>query len=335
MNVLYVGNWITRPNGFMSDEFRVAAAFKAEGDAVERAAYSPGFAPPRGDYDLALWSKLQGGVVPADVKAVKYMTGAPQVMWHWDAAWRRPKFEWFWRCVPEFDLVCHNEGGLLERYERETGAPWRYLDTGVDSLNRFAGRARDGWRCGVGFIGGAHAPGRVDLMRALAERFVVRIWAVDPEPWRRAGLEAHGPVYGQDLADAVASGDVWPTHSHKSWCAGSWSNRLYTVIGNGGFCLAQSAPWLDRAFWPDAHVGVWRTPEDCAEQVAVWLDNADARQNAAALATAHAYANHTWRHRVRQLKDYAHQLGLLGPAAFGAPRQDAPGGRQDAPGAGR
>ena len=233
----------------------------------------------------------------------------PHVQWFWDSVWRRLPF--FWKTAPLMDVILHNEQGLFNRYRRRTPQTrWVYLDSACDpDYHAPYASPRDAWRCDVGFVGTAYAAGgRTELLRRLARRWRVHTWSTRPERWRSQGIKAFGPVFGPDIAVACASAAVQIGCSMKNWTAGSWSNRVYTVLGSGGFYLTQHVPGLAEHFTPGVHVATYRDADDCERQVEHWLARPEGRRQIAAWGCAHVRLHHTWRHRVRRLIEEVESL---------------------------
>jgi glycosyl transferase family 1 len=301
MRILYIGNWIRRGR-FSSDEFKVARALEAEGHTVIRAAFSPGHVVvPTEPIDFVLWSKC-ARATPAEVEAWRRALPVPHVQWFWDSVWQRLHF--FWASAHLMDVIFHNEEGLFEPYGRKTpNTKWVYLDSACDpDYHVPAARARNDWRCDVGFIGTAYAAGgRLELLGRLAKRFAVHSWSTRPDRWRASGVRGLPAVFGPDIAVACASSAIQIGCSMKCWTAGSWSNRLYTVVASGGFLLTQHVPGLDRIVTPGVHVATYTDFDDCERQVEHWFERPEDRQRIAARGCMHLRLHHTWRHRVRLL----------------------------------
>lgn len=322
MRILYIGNWV-RSGKFYADEFKAAKGFEQDGHEVVTTAYArepQGLSAKvdvgimeSGDYDFVLWSKLLGGILPADIKMAKAVWACPHVMWHWDGCYGRQDFDWFWRCVPEFDLICHGEACFFDEREKEYGTPWRYLHNACDpEYHKAVGTPRPQWQCDVGFIGEAYsgAP-RIAVMTELAQHFSARAWATSAHPWQNLGVTCNGPVFGDDIADACASTKIMIGSSSKTWCKGSWSNRVYTVLGSGGFFLTEAVEGLDEAFTPGRHLVLYQDIPSCVEAVQYWLERPDERERIAARGAAHVRMEHTWRDRARQMIQYLKELNLI------------------------
>ena len=331
MRILYIGNWV-RHGKFCSDEFKAARGFELERHEVRQVKYSR-----RGDLsagglvhdgllpwtpDVAVWTKLSGGICPLDLSRVDTIHNCPQVMWHWDLCTDRSNFGWFWKCLPEFDLFCHTERCRFEEWEKAYGTPCRYLDNACDpEYHKAQGTPRPEWECDVGFIGDAHGLGqRRALMQRLAKDFSVRAWSPFPTAWTRMDIPCDGPVYGDDIADACASAKIMLGSSATTDCEGYWSNRIYTVMGSGGFFLTEYVPGLCDIVSPwslsgPAHCDVFTTNHECMAIVKYWLrgslHSSELRNDVATRGCNHIRTNHTWQHRARQMIAYLEELNLI------------------------
>ncbi len=314
MRIAYVGNWITQ-GLFCSDELKYARALERAGHQVRQLYLAAG--PPAGaDADLVLWTKISGGIRTDQLEAWKKAMPCPHAMWHWDACWKRPAFEWFWKCVPLFDVIFHNEEGLFDQYEETHKTPWRYLRSACDlEYHSEHGLPDLDWLCDIGFIGTPYGQGqRQEVMQALAAKFKTHAWGTDSR-WDQLGIAYKGTAYGEEIAHACASTKIMIGCSAKNWCEGSWSNRVDTVLGSsneyGAMFLTEDVPGLADQYLPGEHLDVYRTPEEAVEKAAYWLARDAERTRVALEGAAHERTHHTWDVRASQMMAHLEELGLV------------------------
>ncbi len=81
---------------------------------------------------------------------------------------------------------------------------------------------------------------------------------------------------------------------------GYWGDRLYIVLGHGGFFLAPEIEGMrEEGFLPDVHYG--RRKEDPVADIRDWLERPADRDRIARAGQAHVLAHHTTQHRVEKM----------------------------------
>jgi len=194
-------------------------------------------------------------------------------------------------CVPE-----------VETYRSAGVGRVLYLPQGMDpEVDRPAADVPDRYRCEVAFIGNGHHPHRRAVLRAVAAAARLQIrgpgWEREAGPLPVAG----GPVYGREYARAVAGAAISLGANalpEMAQLTGSASNRMWKVMGCGGFYLGE---WVDgmHAFAREGeHCAWYRTPEEAVEQVRTYLADPAGRARIAEAGRRHALAHHTYAHRV-------------------------------------
>lgn len=193
------------------------------------------------------------------------------------------------------------DGDHDERWQAE-GVNHRWLPPGVFGPECVPGIPRDEWRADVAFIGNRdyghreHAAHRAAMLDTLRARFGehVAFWPRDGEP---------GP-FGLDYNDLLAStkvvvGDSWQGANRY------WSNRVFEVIGRGGFCVHPAVPGLVNmlpeglgvAYFPP---GDWDTMTTTIEQ---WIADEDRRTTAVAVGQDYVREHHSYTSRMSDMLD--------------------------------
>lgn len=109
------------------------------------------------------------------------------------------------------------------------------------------------------------------------------------------------PVRGKDLNDLLASvsivvGDSVPSPFY-------WSNRIYEVLGRGGFLLHPKVEGLDKEFIDGKHYVsyTYGDYQDLKQKIDYYLDHADERIKIQMQGHNHVKGNFTYKNRCRDL----------------------------------
>jgi spore maturation protein CgeB len=179
-----------------------------------------------------------------------------------------------------------------------------HLPQGMDpELDRPARWIPRRYRCEVAFIGG-NSPHRNTILRAMAEAYDLQIRGPG---WRKAPPDlpiAGGPIYGKAYARAVGGAAIslgassLPAQTSQ---VASASNRMWKVMGCGGFYLGEWVQGIEAFGQDGVHCAWYRHPEEAIELVRYYLDHRDERIRIAEAGRRHALEHHTYAHRVRLL----------------------------------
>jgi len=161
-----------------------------------------------------------------------------------------------------------------------------------------------GYRCDVAFIGNGNFPHRFAVLRAVGRVADLHIrgtgWGAAPGDLPVVG----GPVYGRSYARAVAGAAISLGANSLPAMAtqyGSASNRMWKVMGCGGFYLGEWVEGLDAFARHGEHCAWFRDPDEAAALTRYYLERPDERRAIAAAGRRHALAHHTYAHRVQLL----------------------------------
>jgi glycosyl transferase family 1/uncharacterized protein DUF3880 len=200
----------------------------------------------------------------------------------------------FTTCLPE--VATYRAAGAARVY---------YLPQGMDpDVDRPAERVRDRYRCDVAFIGNGHHRQRAAVLRAIADVCRLQIrgpgweWAAPELPI--AGGAIHGAAYAEAVVGAAISLGANATPEMAA-LTGSVSNRMWKVMGCGGFYLGEWTQGMDAFARDGQHCAWYRSPDHAVELVRRYLNDPAARARIAEAGRQHALANHTYAHRVRLL----------------------------------
>lgn len=194
--------------------------------------------------------------------------------------------------------------GQREHY-LDAGIPIvRFLPQGMDPDRDRPAPPRDEFRCDVSFVGSGPYPFRWEILRRIAG--VARLQIRGPG-WEEAPKElpvAGGPVYGAEYASVIASAaialgaDALPAQSGDSASA---SNRMWKILGCGGYYLGGYVPGIEHFARDGVHCSWYRSVDDAVDKVRDALADPDARVRIAAAGHAHALAKHTYAARLQLL----------------------------------
>ena len=200
----------------------------------------------------------------------------------------------FTTCVPEVET--YRGAGVGRVY---------YLPQGMDpEVDHPAARVPPRYRCDVTFIGNGHHRHRTGVLRAVAGMSRLQIRGPGWE-WATGDLPVTGgPIYGRAYAQAVAGAAISlgvNALPEMAALTGSVSNRMWKVMGCGGFYLGEWAPGMDGFARDGEHCAWYRSAAEAVERVERYLGDPDARARIAEAGRRHALAHHTYAHRVRLL----------------------------------
>jgi hypothetical protein len=180
-----------------------------------------------------------------------------------------------------------------------------FLPQGVDPHRDVPAAFALPWeRCDTSFVGSGQYPYRHELLRAVSA--VSRLHVRGPG-WENAAQDlpvVGGPVYGRRLARVIRGAAISlgaSAHPEQDADRASASNRMWKILGSGGFYLGRHVPDIE-AFAADAvHCAWYRNPAEAVELTRHYLAHPDERVRIAQTGRAHALAHHTYAHRLQLL----------------------------------
>jgi hypothetical protein len=177
-----------------------------------------------------------------------------------------------------------------------------FLPQGVDpEVDRPPGEVPDSFVCEVSFIGSGQYRARYEPLRriAAATRLQVRGPGWNPLP---AGIPVvGGETRGLAFAQATAGAEIClGLHAYPEQALGghSSSNRMWKVLGTGGFFLGEHSAGIEEFARDGEHCAWFRSPEEMLDRISHYLARRDERRRIAEAGRAHALARHTYAHRM-------------------------------------
>jgi spore maturation protein CgeB len=194
--------------------------------------------------------------------------------------------------------------GQLDEYRRLGLTDVRFLPQGMDPDRDRPTAPEPAYACDVSFVGSGGFPHRLQILRAVAASARLQIrgpgWNDAP-----AGLPvAGGPVHGEEFNRVVASAAIsLGAHAlpEQARDAASASNRMWKILGAGGFYLGEHVQGIEQMAVGGTHCAWYKDATDVQAQVRDWLARPEDRMRIAAAGRAHALAHHTYAHRLELL----------------------------------
>lgn len=177
------------------------------------------------------------------------------------------------------DIFYITNRGEVSLYKKH-GINARFITGGCDpKAHRIVQPAGDKYQSEVAFIGKPSTLDRVACMKAVAEKYDLKLWGGH---WETAGL-------------AAAAKDVY-ADGYRKVCAGAkiilgwnvdptidlyFSNRTWYTLGCGGFLLTAYSPNLEELFGRGVELDWFETTEECLEKIDYYLKHDDERKKIA------------------------------------------------------
>jgi spore maturation protein CgeB len=195
--------------------------------------------------------------------------------------------------------------GQVERYRAAGVAEVRFLPQGVDPVrDRPARSAPPELDCDASFVGSGQYPHRYAVLRAVGAACRLQIrgpgWDGAPAELPVAG----GPVHGRRLRQVIRGAAISlgaNASAEQDDEPASASNRMWRILGCGGFYLGQHVPEIEQFAADGRHCAWYRSADQAAELAVHYLARPDERHRIADAGRAHALEHHTYARRVELL----------------------------------
>ncbi len=225
----------------------------------------------------------------------------PAAFWYFDYE-PKEKVLALGRLVGRMYVTCL---GRIESY-RSAGIPEvKFLPQGVDpEQDRPAASAPPAFHCDASFVGSGQSAHRYEVLRAVARVSTLQIrgpgWSSAPRDLPIAG----GPVHGRRLARVIRGAAVslgvntYPAQDAEQF---SVSNRMWRVMGCGGFYLGRRVAGIEQFAIGGRHCDWYSSSEQAAELVRHYVSRPDERERLAEAGRRHVLDHHTYAHRLALL----------------------------------
>jgi hypothetical protein len=229
------------------------------------------------------------------------LRGRQAAFWYFDAR-PKPQVVALGRLVGRMYLTYLAQ---LEQYRTAGIADVRFLPQGVDPARDFPEpEAPAAVRCDASFVGSGQSTYRYPVLRAVAGVCRLQIrgpgWVGAPADLPVAGGPVHGRALRQVIGGAALSLGASADPAQDADRA-SASNRMWKVLGCGGFYLGGYVADIETFAGDGRHCAWYRTPAEAAERARHYLAHPDERRRIAEAGRAHALRHHTYARRVELL----------------------------------
>ena len=158
--------------------------------------------------------------------------------------------------------------------------------------NRPIATRRRRWVSDVAFIGKPVQENRIEMMRAVDQRFNLKIWG---GRWDGFGLRCHKKnVYPREYGKICYASKIMLGCDQSHDLDSYFSNRTWLTLGFGGFLLTNYVPGLEKILTKGKHLEWYHRIEECLELIDYYLQHESERQHIARAGCEHVHAHHTW-----------------------------------------
>ena len=231
----------------------------------------------------------------------RLLRGREAALWYFDFE-PREKVLSLGRMVGRMYVTCLPH---VDYYHRAGVEEVRFLPQGVDPAHDIpADTAPPQYHCDASFVGSGQATHRYGVLRAVA---AVSRLQIRGHGWKTAPADLPvlgGPVYGSRLRQVIRGASISlgaNSQPAQDTERASVSNRMWKVLGCGGFYLGRRVDDIESFAKDGVHCAWYRDEANAAELTRHYLSQPEARDRIARAGRAHALSHHT----------YAHRLGLL------------------------
>jgi spore maturation protein CgeB len=173
-------------------------------------------------------------------------------------------------------------------------------------LDRPAQRVPASYRCEVSFIGSGQYPERHPTLLAAAAAARLQIrgpgWENAPPGLPVVGGAVRGRRFAQAVGGAPISLGANAYRAQARWPS-SLSNRMWKVMGCGGFFLSEEVAGSEHFARAGEHCDRFQGPDELRDRMHHYLANSDERARIAVAGRVHTLAHHTYAHRLPLLLD--------------------------------
>jgi len=193
----------------------------------------------------------------------------------------------------------------LDYYRAAGISEVRFLPQGVDpERDRPARSAPAAFVCDASFVGSGQYPHRYGVLRALAAACRLQLrgpgWDAAPADLPVTG----GPVRGLRLRQVIRGASISvgaSAHPEQDADRASASNRMWKILGCGGFYLGQYVPDIEAFATDGRHCAWYRSADEAAAHARHYLEHPEERRRIAEAGRTHALTHHTYARRLELL----------------------------------
>lgn len=277
MKILSVGNFTTGWDGSICDEEHIAKALEQQGHYVVRGQRESLFQNliPESVFDFILIAQWDN-YIPDMVPKLRGMLKPGGRIAYWAFDYQPPGQPWHDRLIGEVDIY------FSKPFADAQYPNWKWLsqDFAPDFLMAEPHLPESEKDIEVLFTGSwvpwPSAQARVDILKAIDERFDLHIYGVTPDDWKREGFKnVHGPAMDHQLPNLINRAKINFSMDH-TYAAGYWSDRNAQIMACGGFVLFRHVPFSEAIFGDN--IAYFYNTEDCLKKIEKYLANPTARE---------------------------------------------------------
>ena len=301
LKILYVGNFSPKSVG----EPEIAYALERLGHEVTKVDEEQGIIPKlrtmlwaREKYDFLLFAKFRVGTHEEirdflrDLRGIKI----PSVCWLFDLYWGyRRENEIAYNMSPwtGADIVLTTDGGHDDKWKKY-GIQHFLLRQGIDERVKM-GSATFDTKAQIGFVGSrltwAGWPYRGRLLDFLSVAY--------EDKFEHFGSD--GKLRHEELGNLLATLKI--TICDTVYSPYYWSNRIYEMMGRGGFVIHPRIEGLEKEFEEYKHFIPYKVGnfKDLKQKIDYYLEHNEERETIRKAGFEHVHKNLTYTHRVKEL----------------------------------
>ena len=177
-----------------------------------------------------------------------------------------------------------------------------FMPQGVDpEVDRPPDEIPESFVCDVSFIGSGQYQARHDPLRSIAASARLQVrgpgWTPPPAGIPVVGGETRGVPFTQASAGAAICLGL---HAYPEQALGGYSssNRMWKVLGAGGFFLGEHSAGIEEFARDGVHCAWFHSAEEMLARINHYLGRSADRKGIAEAGRAHALAKHTYAHRM-------------------------------------
>jgi Glycosyl transferases group 1/DUF based on E. rectale Gene description (DUF3880) len=247
--------------------------------------------------DAVIFTRHAHHLEPEQVRAL--CAGRAGGVWYFDyAPTPAPELLQLARVAGRLFVTCRSQ---LDAYRAAGIGEVYFLPQAMDPVyDRPATRVPSRYRCDLSFVGSGQYPDRHELLRRMSSVGKLQVRGPGWEGVSELPV-AGGPVWGRRFARVVAGAAVsLGAHAitgqeHQVACD---SNRIWKVLGCGGFYLGAWQPGSDEFARHGEHCVWYRDADDAVMLAERYLASPGERGAIAAAGREHALRHHTYAHRL-------------------------------------
>lgn len=248
--------------------------------------------------DTVVLTRYAAGLDDATLTAL--VRGRSACAWFFDLTEQpHPAIVRLGRAADRLYLTCPSQ---IPFYLAAGVAEARFLPQAADpAIDRPARWALPWYRCDVSFVGSGPYPYRHTLLAAVARAARLQIrgpgWDTAPPELPVRGGSVRGRAFARVVRGAAISLGAHATAAQR--CAPLCvSNRMWKVLGCGGFFLAPRVEGSESLARDGEHCAWFDSTDEAVELVRVWLADPERRAAVARAGREHVLAHHTYAQRV-------------------------------------